>query len=115
MPVYTPSSSLEILALQVSEVGDVRVGQLAQQMAVEVGALRRAIASLSSGAGGSSYTHFQAVAAAVWTVNHNLGFLPSVVVVDSIGELVEGDVLYVDLNQLVLQFSAPFSGTARFS
>lgn len=51
-------------------------------------------------AGGSTYIHTQAIAAAVWTVAHNLGRRPSVTVTDHLGNVVVPDVRYLD-NDLV--------------
>lgn len=45
------------------------------------------------------------------TVSHGLGKYPSVSVMDSSDDLVMGDVDYLDLNNLTVSFSAPFSGT----
>jgi hypothetical protein len=61
-----------------------------------------------------TYTHTQAVPASVWTITHDLtGKYPAVVVVDSAGSTVVGDIQYVpDSNQVILTFSAPFSGKA---
>lgn len=50
--------------------------------------------------GGSTYTHTQAIPAAVWTVPHNLGRRPSVTVADHLGNVVHADVTYLD-NDLV--------------
>ena len=61
------------------------------------------------------YTHVQASASATWTINHPLGFQPNVVVVDSAGEQVEGEVDYVDGDTITVKFSAAFSGTAYLS
>ena len=47
-----------------------------------------------------------------WYVNHNLGYFPDVVIVDSTGEVVYGTITHINENQLVLSFSAAFSGTA---
>ena len=58
------------------------------------------------------YTHNQAVASATWNVAHNMGKYPSVSIVDSSGDEVEGDVNYVSLNQLTISFTAAFSGKA---
>jgi hypothetical protein len=58
------------------------------------------------------YTHTQNTSSNVWVVNHNLGKNPAVSIVDTGGNEVEGDVLYVNLNSLTLTFSAPFSGKA---
>ena len=70
-----------------------------------------AIASAIAG-GIPTYVFTQAVAASVWTILHALGRYPSVTVVDSSGNSVEGDVAYNSANQVTLTFSAVFSGTA---
>lgn len=44
------------------------------------------------------------------TVNHNLNKIPSVTVIDTTGDQVEGDVDHVTTNQLVATFSSSFSG-----
>jgi hypothetical protein len=63
-------------------------------------------------AGDATYVHTQMVAAATWTIVHNLGKFPAVVVIDSAGTVVEGDVAYVDADTVILRFSAAFGGTA---
>ena len=47
-----------------------------------------------------------------WEINHNLARFPSVTVVDSGGNVVFGNVTYIDENNLVVVFSAPFTGKA---
>lgn len=66
-------------------------------------------------AGGASYTYDQMVPATVWHVTHGLNRHPSVVVVDSSGRQVEGDVVYVDANHVTITFTAAFSGLAYFN
>jgi hypothetical protein len=63
----------------------------------------------------ASYRHIQTVAAAVWTIPHNLGFYPNVAVVDSSGREVVGEIDYVDMNTVRLTFSAAFGGEAYLS
>jgi hypothetical protein len=58
------------------------------------------------------YTHIQAVAAAVWTINHNLNGYPTAVVLDSAGTNCEGTFSYPSVNQMVITFSSAFAGTA---
>ena len=58
------------------------------------------------------YTHTQAVSASVWTINHNLGGQPTAVVLDSAGTQCEGTFSYPSNNQMVITFTAAFSGTA---
>lgn len=62
--------------------------------------------------GAGIYTHDQAIAASVWTINHNLGKYPSITVVDTGGNVVSGTYTYVDENTMVAEFNAAFKGTA---
>ena len=59
-----------------------------------------------------TYVHTQSTASDEWTVQHNLGKMPSVTVVDSADNIVIGDVTYVDENNLVIKFRGAFSGKA---
>lgn len=59
-----------------------------------------------------TYTHYQGVASAVWTINHDMNRRPSVVIEDSLGDDCDGAITYVDANTVVLTFSAAISGTA---
>jgi hypothetical protein len=47
-----------------------------------------------------------------WTINHTLSGKPSVTVVDSGGNIIIGDVQYISNTQVVITFTAPFSGSA---
>lgn len=58
------------------------------------------------------YVHTQAVPAAIWTINHNLGGQPTAVVLDSAGTQCEGTFSYPSINQMVITFNSPFTGTA---
>lgn len=58
----------------------------------------------------SSYVHNQTTASSTWTINHNLSKYPSYVVVDSANDEVEGSVTYINTQQMVLNFSASFTG-----
>jgi hypothetical protein len=64
---------------------------------------------------GQAFVFIQAVASAVWTIDHPLDFRPNVTVIDSSGEQVEGDVVYVNDTTVRVTFSAAFSGTAYLS
>jgi hypothetical protein len=69
----------------------------------------------AAGMGGSSFVYNQATPATIWNVNHGLGYFPNVVVVDSGGNEVVGDLQYVDNNNITLTFSSAFSGSAYLS
>jgi hypothetical protein len=58
------------------------------------------------------YSHVQAVASAVWTINHNLNGEPTAVVLDSAGTQCEGTFSYPSKNQMVITFTSAFTGTA---
>ena len=60
----------------------------------------------------AGYTYNQLAVSNVWHVAHPLNKYPSVSVADSGGNLVIGEVRYVDTGNLVVSFSSPFSGTA---
>lgn len=47
-----------------------------------------------------------------WSIPHNLGKKPSVTVTDSAGTQVYGEVVYVDNNNVTINFTAGFSGNA---
>jgi hypothetical protein len=64
----------------------------------------------TSTGGGSTFTLPFSVLSTV-SVGHGLGKYPAVTVMDSADNQVEGDIQYVDLNNLTVTFSAPFSGT----
>ena len=64
------------------------------------------------GSGDLHYVHTQSSAASVWSITHNLGKYPAVVVIDSAATSWEGDVAYTSTNGLTITFSAPFSGVA---
>ncbi len=69
-----------------------------------------------TGAGGDlHYTHTQAIPAASWVITHNLNKFPAVSVVDSSGGEVEGEVTHDSVNQLTVNFSAGFSGSAHLN
>ncbi len=67
---------------------------------------------LAEGLADAHYVHEQMVPSSVWTIQHNLGKKPSVVVVDSANSVVYGEIEYVDLNTIRLIFSGAFSGKA---
>lgn len=54
----------------------------------------------------------QQEASDTWTINHTLNKFPSVSVVDSAGDIVIGNVTYNSTSQIILTFSASFSGKA---
>jgi hypothetical protein len=58
------------------------------------------------------YVFTQSTPAAVWTINHDLNKYPAVSIVDSANDEVIGEVHYTSTSQVVITFSAGFSGKA---
>ena len=63
-----------------------------------------------------AYRHYQSVASQTWTVEHNLGFRPNVIAVDSAGEwIIPGRTSYLNDSTVELEFSAAVGGEAYCS
>lgn len=54
----------------------------------------------------------QTVSSSTWTIVHNLGYFPSVSVIDSVGNFVTGNIDYTDANTITLTFKTAFKGKA---
>lgn len=63
--------------------------------------------------GGLAYIHTQSTPAATWTINHNLGYRPSVELLDSGSQEIDGDISHPTINQTVVTLSPPTAGLAR--
>jgi len=59
-----------------------------------------------------TFVFTQAVAATTWNIQHNLGKFPSVSVTNNNNVVINGEVKYIDNNNVQLNFSAGFSGKA---
>ena len=72
-------------------------------------------ATIVAGGGDARFVYTQPSPSTSWNVTHNLGKRPAIEVVDSAGTVVYGEYLYIDDNNVQLNFSAPFSGSAYFN
>jgi hypothetical protein len=59
-----------------------------------------------------AFTYTQPNASSFWTIDHNLGFNPTAVILDSAGTNCEGEFGYPTVNQMTITFNAAFAGTA---
>lgn len=67
------------------------------------------------GSAPQAYEHDQVTPATVWTVVHNLGYRPNVLVKDSAGTTQLGETDHVSINELTITFLAAFGGKAYLS
>ncbi len=58
------------------------------------------------------YTFAQNEAASTWIITHPLKKMPAVTVVDSAGNVVMGEITYIDENTVQVKFNGAFSGKA---
>lgn len=65
-----------------------------------------------AGANGSTYAHTQSIASTGWTVPHNLNRHPSVTTTDPLGNVIHGDVAYVDTNIVQITHGSALNGFA---
>ena len=70
-----------------------------------------AVFTLSS-QGAPTFVFTQGVPATTWNIQHNLGKFPSVSVINNNNIVINGEVTYIDNNNVQLNFSAGFSGKA---
>lgn len=59
------------------------------------------------------YTHTQISASSSWIVNHNLGFKPNVSLYTMGGVEMLANVVHININQLIVQFSTATNGYCR--
>jgi hypothetical protein len=62
-----------------------------------------------------SYTHTQNAVSYNWVITHSLGYYPNVVVTDSAGTVIEGDIAFNSINQITITLSQALSGYAHIS
>lgn len=65
------------------------------------------------GASGAGFVFTQASPATEWVINHNLGFRPSVEIIDTGGNEVDAQVLHISVNQARVYFNTATAGEAR--
>lgn len=100
-----------------------RVQVINAQPVVEVRPVRRTVELAARGLrgergpmglpGGTYYEHTQSPAAATWTINHNLGFRPTVELRTAGGQEFIADVQHPTVNQVVVYLNSPLAGFAR--
>ena len=64
---------------------------------------------------GGAKTWLQDIPLSVWSIPHRLEFYPSVATVTSAGDKIEGDINYLDINNLTVTFGGALSGQAFLS
>lgn len=61
----------------------------------------------------STFTHIQSAPSAIWIVDHNLKRYPSAVPTDSMGNVIYGEIRYINNNRIQITFTTPISGLVQ--
>ena len=111
--LYALSTKLDQLKERITKVWV--TAESAYYILIDVGNVSNSSGWLIDTGGIQNYTHIQGSVSSTWTINHNLGFRPSITVIDSGGSQAIGDRTDPTVNQTILTFSPGFSGTAYCS
>lgn len=64
---------------------------------------------------GAFFHYINGVPSMTWTINHNLGFYPSVTTIENTGDIMEGEIEYVNANTVIVHFAYAVDGDAYLS
>jgi hypothetical protein len=67
----------------------------------------------AQGPPGSAYVYLQVTPSTTWTINHNLGYRPSVELLDAGSQEIDGQVFHPSVNQTVVILNPATAGSAR--
>lgn len=73
------------------------------------------IYNISPGVGVPAYVHTQTTPSTSWVINHNLGFRPSVELLDSGSQEIDAEVSHPSANQTVVTLKVATAGLARLT
>lgn len=62
-----------------------------------------------------SYVHYQTSTSYMWTINHDLGWIPNVYTTDLNGNPISGVITTLNTKTIIIEFSQPISGRAYLS
>jgi hypothetical protein len=61
------------------------------------------------------FIYTQVSPSSLWTINHNFGYRPSVVITDSGSQEIDSDISHPTVNQTLISFNPATAGTARLT
>lgn len=100
------------VTVEVVQDGGVQVVEITAPSAVEV---VEVIHPGPQGPAGAFYLHIQPTPAITWTINHNLGYRPSVELLDAGSQEIDGEVSHPSVNQTVVTLNPATAGIARLT
>ena len=66
-------------------------------------------------AGSGAYVFTQSTPSTTWAINHNLGFRPTVELLDAGSQEIDGDVAHPSINQTIVTLNPATAGLARLT
>ena len=110
--LYLPMGATGVGITGVSYVGQDADGTNRYELSLSDGTTREFVIPAAEQDRDKHYVHQQRTAAKDWSISHGLHKYPSVIVQDSAGTTVIGEVEYESENKVILHFAAPFAGVA---
>ena len=103
------------VTMEVVEADDVMVVEIDRPSAVGVVEIIHPGPQGPKGDATAFYVHTQTAPSTTWTMAHNLGFKPSVELLDTGSQEIEGDVVHLSQNVCIASFTIPIAGFARLN
>lgn len=103
------------VTVEVVEADGVMVVEIDRPSAVEVVEIIHPGPQGPKGDATAFYIHNQPTPSATWTMTHNLGFKPSVELLNAGSQEIEGDVVHLSQNVCIAYFTTPTAGFARLN
>lgn len=104
----------EQVAIEIVEAPAVSV-EVVEEGAVEVVEIIHPGPQGPPGDAAGFYLHTQSAPSVTWTMAHNLGFKPSVELLNAGSQEIEGDVVHLSQNVCIAYFTTPIAGFARLN
>lgn len=101
-----------LVSVEVIEDGSVLVVEVDRPAAVDVVEI---IHPGPQGPAGAFYVHQQATPSPTWIINHNLGYRPSVELLDTGSQEIDGEIAHPSVNQTVVTLNPATAGIARLT
>jgi hypothetical protein len=100
------------VTVEVVEDGGVQVVEITAPSAVEV---VEVIHPGPQGPSGTSFEYQQPTPSTTWVINHNLGYRPTVELLDAGSQEIDGAVSHPSINQTIVTLNPATAGTARLT
>lgn len=101
----------QINSIEIESVGQITSAEV--EAASQILVSEVLIPGIQGPAGGAAFIFTQPTPSTTWIINHNLGFRPTVELLDSGGQEIDAEVSHPTINQTIATLSPATAGSAR--